>query len=88
MKSRYSVIIQWSPEDKCYVVTLPEWGGCHTHGDTYVEAAKAAEEVLELLQTTQEKGQPLPKPEEFVFPGPTGYVSEEKRKVPNRRASA
>ena len=46
---RYSVLIQWSPEDQCYVVTLPEWGNAHTHGKTYVEAAQMAQEALELL---------------------------------------
>ena len=39
MSSRYTIIIQWSAEDQCYVVSLPEWGDyCHTHGDTYEEA--------------------------------------------------
>ncbi|MGL5035762.1 MAG: type II toxin-antitoxin system HicB family antitoxin, partial [Microcystaceae cyanobacterium] len=30
--------------------SLPEWGEyCHTHGDTYEETFKNAQEVLELL---------------------------------------
>ena len=75
--SRYSVIIQWSPEDEAYVVTLPEWGGCHTHGATYEEAAKNAREVLELLiETEQEAGRPLPSPHGFMFPGPSGFTYE------------
>jgi predicted RNase H-like HicB family nuclease len=50
MKSRYSILIQWSDEDRCYIVTLPEFGNyAHTHGDTYEEAIKNAQEVLELL---------------------------------------
>jgi hypothetical protein len=33
---KYTIVIQWSDEDQCYVVSLPEWGEfCHTHGDTY-----------------------------------------------------
>jgi predicted RNase H-like HicB family nuclease len=28
MKSHYTIIIQWSDEDQCYVVSLPEWGEC------------------------------------------------------------
>ena len=33
---RYTVVIQWSDEDRCYVVSLPEWGPyCKAHGDTY-----------------------------------------------------
>ena len=48
MTNHYTIIIQWSEEDKCFVVSLPEWGEfCHTHGDTYEEALKNAQEVLE-----------------------------------------
>ena len=50
MKSRYSIVIQWSNEDQCYIVSLPEFGKyARTHGDTYEEAVKNAREVLELL---------------------------------------
>lgn len=65
MKSRYSVLIQWSDEDQKYVVSLPEFGPyAHTHGDTYEEALKNAQEVLELLiETYQEQGRELPQPQ-------------------------
>lgn len=47
MKRHYTIVIQWSDEDRCFVVSLPEWGEfCHTHGDTYEEALKNATEVL------------------------------------------
>ena len=50
MKLKYSVIIQWSEADNCYIVSLPEWGPqAHTHGDTYEEAARNAREALEVL---------------------------------------
>ncbi len=50
MTPNYTIIIQWSHEDKCFVVSLPKWGEfCHTHGDTYEEAVKNAKEVLEML---------------------------------------
>ncbi len=64
MNSRYSIIIQWSEEDQKYVVSLPEFGPyAHTHGDTYEEAFKNAQEVLELLiDTYQEQGRELPQP--------------------------
>jgi antitoxin HicB len=65
---KYSVLIQWSEEDQCYIATLPEWGQ-HTHGKSYAEAAQAAEEVLEnLLTIWREPGQVLPAPDLFVFP--------------------
>jgi antitoxin HicB len=64
MNYHYTIIIQWSNEDQCFVVSLPEWGEfCHTHGDTYEEAFKNAQEVLELLvETALENGEPLPEP--------------------------
>lgn len=67
MNSHYTIIIQWSDEDDCFVVSLPEWGEfCHTHGDTYEEALKNAQEVLEMLiESSKEDGQPLPKPMTF-----------------------
>ncbi len=67
MNNHYTIIIQWSNEDQCYVVTLPEWGEfCHTHGDTYEEALKNAQEVLELLiESTLENNEILPKPQLF-----------------------
>lgn len=77
MKSagHYSVIIQWSEEDHLYVATLPEWGGCHTHGMTYEEAAKNAREALELLiEDEKSAGNELPAPHEFQFPGPSGFT--------------
>ena len=64
MSHHYSIIIQWSDEDRCFVVSLPEWGEfCHTHGDTYEEALKNATEVLELLiESSIEESKPLPEP--------------------------
>ena len=73
--SRYSVIIQWSEEDQVYVVTLPEWGGCHTHGETYEEAAKNAREVLEMLIKSEKvDGIEPPTAHEFQYPGPSGFT--------------
>ncbi|MDB9436830.1 type II toxin-antitoxin system HicB family antitoxin [Dolichospermum lemmermannii CS-548] len=64
MSYHYTIIIQWSQEDKCFVVSLPEWGEfCHTHGDTYQEALENAQEVLEMLiESCLQDGEPLPEP--------------------------
>ncbi len=66
-KYHYTIIIQWSNEDNCYVVSLPEWGEyCHTHGDTYEEAFNNAQEVLELLiESALNNNEPLPEPKLF-----------------------
>ncbi|MBC6417474.1 MAG: type II toxin-antitoxin system HicB family antitoxin [Prochloron sp. SP5CPC1] len=70
MKQRYTIIIQWSDEDECYVVSLPEWGEfCHTHGDTPEEALKNAQEVLELLINSElQDNKSLPEPNLFRKP--------------------
>ena len=52
MKSLYSILIQWSEEDQCYVVSIPEFKDYYqpvTHGNTYEEALKNAQEVLEMM---------------------------------------
>jgi predicted RNase H-like HicB family nuclease len=47
----YSMVIVWSDEDDCYLVHLPDFPEqkFRTHGETYEEAAKNGQEVLELL---------------------------------------
>lgn len=70
MSSQYSMIIQWSEQDRCYVVFLPDFAQdvmqpC-TDGATYEEAAKHGQEVIEsLIELFQEEGKPLPQPRLF-----------------------
>ncbi|HLX60555.1 MAG TPA: type II toxin-antitoxin system HicB family antitoxin [Planctomycetota bacterium] len=60
---RYSMEIHWSDEDQAFVVTLPEFPVCQTHGATYEEAARQGNEVLELLiETYRADGRALPEP--------------------------
>ncbi|MEM8675118.1 MAG: type II toxin-antitoxin system HicB family antitoxin [Cyanobacteria bacterium P01_G01_bin.67] len=63
----YSMVIQWSQKDRCFVVTLPEWGElCHTYGDTYEEALRNAKEVLNLMiNSSMEEGDLLPEANTF-----------------------
>lgn len=64
--SHYSMLIQWSDLDQVYIVSLPEFGGCKTHGETYGEAVKNGVEVLDLLmESCQDDGDPLPEPAKF-----------------------
>ena len=44
---RYSMTLEWDPEDRIYVVSVPELPGCHTHGATYEEAARKGGEAIE-----------------------------------------
>jgi antitoxin HicB len=63
----YSMLIEWSDEDQAYLVTLPEWAERvvmpATHGSTYGESVKHAQEVLEMLiNSALRDGEPLPPP--------------------------
>jgi len=55
MRSRYSMLIQWSDEDEAYIVSFPEFPSAHTHGASYEEAAGNGQEVLNLLLRSYEE---------------------------------
>ncbi|MDZ8029398.1 MAG: type II toxin-antitoxin system HicB family antitoxin [Nostoc sp. DedQUE11] len=63
---KYTIVIQWSEEDQCYVVFLSEFTDIMqpcTHGETYEEAFKNAQEVLEMLiESSLADGETLPEP--------------------------
>ena len=67
MKPQYSMVIQWSVEDNCYVVYTPDFSYRYaqpcTHGETYEEAAKHGKEVIEsMIEWMKDDGEPLPTP--------------------------
>ena len=64
---RYPMVIVLSDEDDCYLVHLPDFPEqkFRTHGDTYEEAAKNGQEILELL--LEEDGLPTPNFEAVVL---------------------
>ena len=64
----YSMLIEWSDEDRVYVVSLPEWGKyAQTHGATYDEAVRNGQEVLRMLiDGARAEGEPLPAPRVFA----------------------
>ncbi len=64
-KLKYSMIIQWSKEDDCFLVGFPDFLGqrWRTHGDTYESAVANGIEALESLILAYEiTGDPLPEP--------------------------
>lgn len=64
---KYSVLIEWSDEDNKYIVTLPEFPNCYTHGATYEEALQNGKEAIEaLIEKYQHCGQPLPQPKRYA----------------------
>ncbi len=62
---KYQMLIQWSNEDNCFLVALPDFPGQYwrTHGDTYEEAVVNGKEALEsLIFSYEQDGEPLPEP--------------------------
>ena len=71
MKYPHTVAVQWSDDDRCFVVFLPEFirrvMQPVTHGDSYEEALSHAQEVLELLiEDAIEDKVALPSPMAFI----------------------
>jgi predicted RNase H-like HicB family nuclease len=59
------MVVLWSKDDECYVVTLPAWQNARTHGRTLAEATKNGRAVLELLiQSAVENGEAIPAAEQ------------------------
>ncbi len=59
----YSMFIQWSDEDKAYIVTVPELPGCRTHGETYEEAVRQGQDAIATwIEGSKELGLPIPPP--------------------------
>lgn len=62
-KFKYAVQISWSELDGAYVVRVPELPGCITHGESIEDAAKNAEEAIELhVEALQDAGAEVPVP--------------------------
>ena len=63
----YSMVVQWSSDDRLFLVTIPEFADrvvmpC-THGKTREEAIKNGEEVIELyLDAWEMEGESIPEP--------------------------
>jgi predicted RNase H-like HicB family nuclease len=77
----YSLHLVWDPDDRIYVVTVPELPGCRTHGATAVEAAtKARDAIVTWLAAALHWGDAIP------LPATERHVVEEQ--YPNRIGGA
>ncbi|TAE25469.1 MAG: type II toxin-antitoxin system HicB family antitoxin [Candidatus Kapaibacterium sp.] len=66
MQHDYPVVGQWSDEDNTFVVSLPDFPHCKTHGDSYQEAVKHGQEMIEsLIDFYNDEQKPLPRPQLF-----------------------
>lgn len=65
--AEYSILMQYDPQDKIYVASVPELHGCMAHGETKEEALKEIEIAKELwIETAKEDGLPIPEPALFT----------------------
>ncbi len=63
----YSLLIEWSPEDEAFVVTVPDLPGCRTHGVTYEEAVRQARDAIQSwIEAAQADGEPIPEPRTYT----------------------
>lgn len=79
---QYSLLIQWSVEDNCYLATCPEFkhivnmGGPVAHGDTWEEAGREGAIAIQgIIDTLEEDYIGLPDPQLFTFKEDNGRTS-------------
>ncbi len=60
---KYLINVIWSEEDMAYLANVPELPGCQTHGDTYEDAVKAAQDAIGLyLESLAHHHEEIPVP--------------------------
>lgn len=60
---RYEIIVYWSDDDEAFIAEVPELPGCAADGQTYQQAIKNAEIVIEeWIETAKELRRPIPEP--------------------------
>jgi predicted RNase H-like HicB family nuclease len=63
MSIRYEIILYWSEIDKAFIAEVPELAGCMADGETYQEALKNIEIVIqEWIEVAKSLGRSIPKP--------------------------
>lgn len=62
----YSMVLDWDPIDRIFVVSVPELPGLRTHGATYAEAAqRGAERMAAWVALLADSGLPIPPAREW-----------------------
>lgn len=63
----YSMVLEWSPVNDVWIVSVPELPGLHTHGETRAEAIEMGEEVIALwIAGLRKHGQAVPEPRRYT----------------------
>ena len=66
---KYFILISWSEDDNCYLVSVPDLPGCMADGETPIEVFKEIEIAKELwIETALEESKKIPEPHLFSMP--------------------
>ena len=61
--AKYSMIVSWSEDDDCYIVSVPDLPGCMADGETPQKAVENAQAIIEeWIETAQMLGREIPQP--------------------------
>ena len=59
----YCVVLKYSQDDKCYIISVPDLPGCMAEGESPNEAYEHAKIVIrEWIETAQAAGRTIPEP--------------------------
>lgn len=59
----YCVVLKYSQDDKCYIISVPDLPGCMADGESPNEAYENAKNVIrEWIETAQAAGRTIPEP--------------------------
>ena len=59
----YCVVLKYSQDDKCYIISVPDLPGCMADGESPNEAYENVKIVMrEWMETAQADGRPIPEP--------------------------
>ena len=61
--TKYEMVVWWSDEDSAFLVEVPELPGCMADGESYEDAVRNAQEVIDLwIEAAREDGREIPVP--------------------------
>lgn len=61
--AKYAMIVSWSNDDNCYIVSVPDLPGCMADGETPQKAVENAQVIIEeWIETAQMLGRKIPEP--------------------------
>jgi len=67
--AKYSMIVSWSNDYNCYLVSVPDLPGCMADGETPQKAVENAQVIIEeWIETAQMLGRKIPEPSFSAMP--------------------